>query len=84
MRLHATSLTILVTSLLAQQPASSPKLAPDPGAFELGETQGTGQAKQRPRPVAGPAPRLPDGKPDFGGNGAWYPGFAGNIAETMW
>jgi hypothetical protein len=27
---------------------------------------------------------LPDGRPDFGGNGAWYPGFNGNIAEATW
>jgi hypothetical protein len=84
MRLLAISVPILLTTLLAQQTASPPKLAPDPGAFELGETQGAGQAKQRPRPVAGPAPHLADGLPDFGGNGAWYPGFAGNIAETRW
>jgi hypothetical protein len=88
MRSLAISLTVLLTSLLAlllgQQPASPPKLAPDPGAFDLGEIQGTGQTKQGPRPVAGPAPRLPDGKPDFGGDGAWYPGFSGNIAEKKW
>jgi len=78
MRLLAISLTVLLTSLLGQ------KTAPDPGAFDLGVTQGTAATKQGPRPVAGPTPRLPDGKPDFGGDGAWYPGFSGNIAETHW
>jgi hypothetical protein len=82
MRLLAISLTILLTSLFAQQP--SPKVAPDPGAFDLGATQGTGAAKQGTRAKAGPAPRRADGLPDFGGNGAWYPGFSGNIAETKW
>src|SRR5262249_33617744 len=37
-----------------------------------------------PQLKAGPALRLPNGLPDFGGDGAWYPGFAGNIAETKW
>jgi len=78
MRLLAISLTVFLTSLFGQ------KTAPDPGAFDLGATQGTGAAKQGPRPLAGPMPRLPDGKPDFGGDGAWYPGFSGNIAETRW
>ena len=27
---------------------------------------------------------MADGLPDFGGKGAWYPGFSGNIAETKW
>ena len=27
---------------------------------------------------------MQDGRPDFGGNGAWYPGFNGNVAETKW
>jgi hypothetical protein len=27
---------------------------------------------------------LADGRPDFGGDGAWYPGFSGNIAEPQW
>jgi len=58
--------------------------APDPGAFDLGATQGTGNTKQGPRPKAGPAPHLANGLPDFGGNGAWYPGFSGNIAEKQW
>lgn len=75
---------LLGSLLLAQQPASPPKLAPDPGAFDLGATQGTGATKQGPRAKAGPAPHFPDGLPNFGGDGAWYPGFAGNIAETRW
>jgi hypothetical protein len=29
-------------------------------------------------------PRLTNGLPDFGGDGAWYPGFSGNIAEMRW
>ncbi len=69
-----------LNSLYGQQAG---RLAPDPGAFPLGEVQGSG-VKQGPRPVAGPAPHLPDGRPDFGGKGAWYPGFSGNIAETRW
>ena len=78
MRSLAVSLTIVLASVLAQQ------TAPDPGAFDLGATQGTGAAKQVSRPVAGPAPRLANGRPDFGGNGAWFPGFGGNIAEQRW
>ncbi|MCU1337087.1 MAG: hypothetical protein JWO19_2668 [Bryobacterales bacterium] len=84
MRSLAISVSILLTSLLGQQATSPPKPAPDPGAFELGETQGTGRTKQGPRPVGGPAPHFADGRPDFGGNGAWYPGFGGNIAEAQW
>jgi len=79
MRSLAISAAVLLASLLLGQ-----QTAPDPGAFDIGATQGTGQAKQRTRPKAGPAPHLPDGKPDFGGNGAWFPGFSGNIAETKW
>ena len=72
--------TVLI-GLLFQQPAEPPKpaLAKDPGPFLVNEDKG-GKGKQRPKPVAGPAPHLADGRPDFGGNGAWYPGFAGNIA----
>ena len=69
-------------ALLGQTPR--PATAPDPGAFDLGATQGGGQGKQGPRPKAGAAPRLANGLPDFGGDGAWYPGFSGNIAETRW
>jgi hypothetical protein len=57
------------------------KLAKDPGPFLPGF--GAEQDRQ-PKPAVGPAPHLPDGRPDFGGNGAWYPGFNGNIAETKW
>jgi hypothetical protein len=69
-------------TLSGQQP-DLPPLAKDPGAFPIGNTQGTGVANN-PKAVAGPAPHLPDGRPDFGGDGAWYPGFAGNIAEPQW
>ena len=66
----------MIASAFAQQPP----LAKDPGPFlpGFGVEQETG-----PKPVAGPAPHLPDGRPDFGGNGAWYPGFNGNIAFAM-
>src|ERR1700734_1035591 len=65
----------------AQQPPPQPSLAKDPGPFLPGF--GAEQDKV-PKLVAGPAPHLPDGRPDFGGNGAWYPGFNGNLAETTW
>jgi hypothetical protein len=68
----------------AQQTNQTPSLPRDPGAFPLGDTQGTGGRAKGAQPVAGPAPHLADGLPDFGGNGAWYPGFSGNIAETQW
>ena len=65
-----------------QSPAPpQPALAKDPGPFlppaEAAPARG-------PRQVAGPTPHLSDGRPDFGGNGAWYPGFNGNVAETTW
>ena len=70
-------------ALVGQQPASPPRLAKDPGPFL--ETPPPEQGRGRePRPVPGPAPHLPDGRPDFGGDGAWYPGFSGNIAERQW
>ena len=78
MRSLAISVVAFLGTLLAQ------KTAPDPGAFDIGATQGTGAAKQGPRTKAGPAPHRVDGLPDFGGDGAWYPGFSGNIAETRW
>jgi len=78
MRSLAISVPILLGALLAQQ------TAPDPGAFDIVATQGTGATKQGLRAKAGPTPRLADGLPDFGGDGAWYPGFSGNIAETKW
>jgi hypothetical protein len=57
------------------------KLAKDPGPF----LPGFGAEQDREsKSAAGPAPHLPDGRPDFGGNGAWFPGFNGNIAETKW
>jgi hypothetical protein len=63
--------------------AAQPRLAKDPGPF-LQPGQFADQPEDRPRLPAGPAPHLPDGRPYFGGNGAWYPGFAGNIAEPKW
>ncbi len=33
---------------------------------------------------AGPTPHLPDGKPDFGGNGVWNPHYAGNMAAAFY
>ena len=72
--------------LAGQQP--QPPLAKDPGPFNGGYVgdQAKQQAKQpaRPRPKGGPPPHLSDGRPDFGGDGAWYPGFGGNIAEATW
>lgn len=69
--------------LCAQQPQRQPALAKDPGPFlDPGQFQDLPRARQTPK--AGPAPHLPGGRPDFGGNGAWYPGFSGNIAETKW
>ena len=75
---------LAVTGLLGQQPGPAPGLAKDPGPFLGGYVNQPGQGKQPARPVAGPTPHLPDGRVDFGGNGAWYPGFSGNIAETRW
>jgi hypothetical protein len=74
---------LVLTSGYAQQPASpaNPPLAKDPGPF-LPARQS--EEDRGAKAVAGPAPHLPDGRPDFGGNGAWYPGFNGNIAETRW
>jgi hypothetical protein len=74
-------------ALFAQQPAGTApggqRLAKDPGPFleDRPPDQGRGRG---PKPVAGPAPHLPDGRPDFGGDGAWYPGFSGNVAERQW
>lgn len=65
--------------ICAQQP-----LAKDPGPFLAPGQFGDQPAPAGKPPVAGPAPHLPDGHPDFGGKGAWYPGFAGNIAEPKW
>src|ERR1700689_2436175 len=59
----------------------NPPLAKDPGPFLPASDFPDDKV---PKAVAGPAPHLPDGRPDFGGNGAWYPGFNGNIAETKW
>jgi hypothetical protein len=64
-------------SLWGQQLAKDPGPFLEPGQFGNGPDSGS-KAK------AGPTPHLPDGRPDFGGKGAWYPGFSGNIAEPMW
>jgi hypothetical protein len=68
--------------LFAQEPVVKEPLAKDPGAFlEPGQFE---PVRQQPKTPAGPAPHLADGRPDFGGKGAWYPGFSGNIAELKW
>jgi hypothetical protein len=61
--------------------SAQPRLAKDPGAFDHAQSAAD---QPRSQTKAGPAPHLPDGRPDFGGKGAWYPGFSGNIAETQW
>ena len=70
--------------LLACPAFAQPRLAKDPGPFLTPGQFGDQPESRGKPPVAGPAPRLPDGRPDFGGNGAWYPGFSGNIAEPQW
>jgi hypothetical protein len=75
--------TRLAIAFLVSLPLFSQQLAKDPGPFLEPGQFGEGQPKGK-QPVAGPAPHLPDGRPDFGGNGAWYPGFSGNIAEPTW
>lgn len=72
----------LVGCLLAAYCFAQPQLAKDPGPFLPPEQSAPEQPDMRP--VAGPTPHLQDGRPDFGGKGAWYPGFAGNIAEPKW
>jgi len=69
---------------LACLPVFSQQLSKDPGPFDPESTALQAPANRGPAPVAGPVPHLPDGRPDFGGKGAWYPGFAGNIAEPQW
>jgi hypothetical protein len=46
---------------------AQPPLAKDPGPFLPARPPGEDRG---PKPVAGPAPHLPDGRPDFGGDGA--------------
>jgi len=72
-------LSLNLICLFAQEP-----LAKDPGAFDPALNEPVRRAALPQLPPAGPAPHLPDGRPDFGGKGAWYPGFAGNIAEPKW
>ncbi len=80
-----TSLYLLIALASAasgqQSQPPQPHLAADPGPFL---DPGPPNRAARPKPVAGPAPHLADGRPDFGGAGAWYPGFSGNIAEMQW
>jgi len=75
-----------VCLLTAPAWTQQPRLAKDPGPFlRPGDSESEAEAKLQGKPSkAGPTPHLPDGRPDFGGNGAWYPGFAGNIAEPKW
>lgn len=79
-----TFLGMVGTSACGQGSGNKVEIAQDPGAFPLGDTQGSGADAKDGEPVAGPTPHLADGRPDFGGKGAWYPGFHGNIAETEW
>ena len=80
--MKATSILIALASLaLAFACAQQPPLAKDPGPFLPASDFPEDKV---PKLVPGPAPHLPDGRPNFGGNGAWYPGFNGNIAETTW
>lgn len=71
---------LAVVGAFAQQPGAS-QLAKDPGPFLPASDFPEDKV---PKAEAGPAPHLPDGRPDLGGNGAWFPGFNGNIAETTW
>lgn len=75
--------TRLAIACLASLPLFSQRLAKDPGPFLEPGQFGEGQPKGKTA-VAAPTPHLPDGRPNFGGNGAWYPGFSGNIAEPTW
>jgi hypothetical protein len=86
MRVCAVSFALVCAACFAQAPdQGKPGLAKDPGPFLGGyANQDGGRGKQAPATPAGPAPHLPDGRPDFGGDGAWYPGFAGNLAEERW
>jgi len=74
----------VITGLIVSSFAMAQKpLAKDPGAFDPEAPVAT-PARRATLPPAAPAPHLPDGRPDFGGEGAWFPGFSGNIAETKW
>jgi hypothetical protein len=85
----AALLVIGAVSLFAQQQGKDkqPALAKDPGPFLGGyanEPSANTNKGKAPAVPAGPAPHFADGRPDFGGDGAWYPGFSGNIAEERW
>src|SRR5437016_5549188 len=82
--MRTAAIIILASVFGVAQQAGKTELPKDPGAFPLGDTQGTSARARGPQPVAGPSPHLAGGIPDFGGDGAWYPGFSGNIAETQW
>jgi hypothetical protein len=77
-----------VACLSAQDKGKQPALAKDPGPFLGGyandPASNAARGKQPPAAPAAPAPHFADGRPDFGGKGAWYPGFSGNIAEERW
>ena len=75
--------SIILAEAVVAQPR--PPLARDPGPFapEYANIDARGGAQQS-KQGAGPLTHLAGGRPDFGGDGAWYPGFSGNIAEKQW
>src|SRR5437764_9980581 len=76
------SAAVMATVLIGMTLSAQEPLAKDPGAFlQPGQFE---PVRLEPKTPAGPAPHLADGRPDFGGKGAWYPGFSGNIAEPKW
>jgi hypothetical protein len=56
------------------QPATGQPAASNPASTKGG----------RPKVVASPTLRLPDGKPDLGGKGVWFPRHLGDMASTKW
>jgi len=85
MKLVAVAIALTLAAWAQTNTGKGPKLAKDPGAFPgVGDTDASPRAVRPAPPPAGPAPHFSDGRPDFGGKGAWFPGFAGNIAETQW
>ncbi|MBV9396942.1 MAG: hypothetical protein JO062_03125 [Bryobacterales bacterium] len=84
MRIWAAVIVFAAACSFGQQAATPAK---DPGPFLGGyanQPQENGAKGKQPPTPAGPAPHFADGRPDFGGDGAWYPGFGGNIAEERW